>query len=144
MLTLVVLSSPFTAGAVEFPGTNPGQAVGAKESQAYQLKNNLIGAEWSLKDGRLSAQTVKNLASGETLKPGGDLFGISLTKQQVDEDWGVSRHPPQERCSGSPGLDGWQELEHAGQATGDRRIPETPAGRKPRQQRRGERLRFGR
>ena len=87
MIVSALLSTVLAACAIEYPGATPGPAAGAKENQTYVLNNKLIRAEWNVDNGRLSAPTVKNLASGETLQAGGDLFGISLTKQQVDEDW---------------------------------------------------------
>ena len=86
-LSFALMGALFAAKAVEFPGTDPGPATGAKQGQAYVLKNNVISAAWTLQEGRLSAPTVKNLVSGEVLRASDGLFGITLKKQQVDEDW---------------------------------------------------------
>lgn len=83
----MLTGSLLTAGAVDFPGEKPGPASGTREGRTYVLENNLIRAEWTLKDGCLSAPTVRNLSTDEVLQGGDRLFGISLVKQQVDEDW---------------------------------------------------------
>lgn len=85
--SVLLLPGLAMAAAFDYPGTAPGAASGRKEGARYVLENRLIRAEWTLENGRLSGPAVRNLAGGETLQAGGDLFGLSLTRQQVDEEW---------------------------------------------------------
>lgn len=75
------------AEAIDYPGATPGKATVAENNDAFKLSNNLLDATWTQVNGKLQGPKVTNLQTGEVLQAQGELFGLALTKQVVDDAW---------------------------------------------------------
>ncbi len=64
--------------AIEFPGRQPGAAVGRFEQDRLVLANDVLSVAWQIAPDRMRLAEIVDRMSGRTLRPAGDAFRVLL------------------------------------------------------------------